>query len=274
VLSVGVLSWKAHETLRKTLSSYKYLLPLVDEAVVFFNSITDEDREIAAEFGFRAEGSPENLGILGGTFSLVKCLRGDMVLLLQNDNPVNVPPDVLSSRMASAKRFLKDGIVDIVRMRDRFDPSFSDRLKYLLYWPDAGAPDTLSLRLRRCLRPLKACRMRGRAVDVLNDPSVRHPEVFSNVDGAFVSDSRFINYSDQPFMASRALALDLLEWADTHKYGSRTLNGRAVPEIVINGPYWRRKRIRIAITDGIFAHARYDDSFRSDHSAFNNSIAE
>jgi hypothetical protein len=109
---------------------------------------------------------------------------------------------------------------------------------------------------------------------VLNDPSVRHPEVFSNVDGAFVSDSRFINYSDQPFMASRALALDLLEWADTHKYGSRTLNGRAVPEIVINGPYWRRKRIRIAITDGIFAHARYDDSFRSDHSAFNNSIAE
>lgn len=56
MLSIGVLSWKAHETLRKTLASYRYLLLLVDEAVVFFNSVTDEDRAIAEEFGFRAEG--------------------------------------------------------------------------------------------------------------------------------------------------------------------------------------------------------------------------
>lgn len=33
----------------------------------FFNSITDEDRAIAKEFGFRAEGAQDNLGILGGT---------------------------------------------------------------------------------------------------------------------------------------------------------------------------------------------------------------
>ena len=272
MLSIGVLSWKAHTTLRKTLSSYKYLIPLVDEAVVYFNSITDEDRAIAQEFGFRAEGTSENLGILGGTLSLARCLRGDMILLLQNDNPVNVSPDVLSARITSAKRFLKDGIVDIVSMRDRFDPSFSDKSKYLRYWPADGMADTLSLRLRRCVRPVKARRMIGRAASVMRDPSVRHPEVFSNMDGAFVSDSRFVNYSDQPFMAFREFALELLEWADANKCGSRTLNGRAVPEIVINGPYWRRKRIRIAITDGIFAHARYDDSFRSDHSAFNSAI--
>ena len=99
MLSLGLLSWRAHETLRKTLASYKSLLPLVDEAVIFFNSITDEDRAIANEFGFRAEGTQDNLGILGGTLSLVRCLQGDMILLLQNDNPVYVTPEVLKKRM-------------------------------------------------------------------------------------------------------------------------------------------------------------------------------
>ena len=269
MLSVGVLSWRAHETLRKTLESYRHLVPLVDEAVVFFNAVTPEDRAIAGEFGFRAEGSAENLGILGGTLAMARCLRGDTVMLLQNDNPVNVPPDVLAARLADARRLLSRGEADMVRMRDRFDPTFSDRPKYLKYWPGDGCADTLRLRLRRLLRPLKARRMEGRAAAALKDPAARHPDVFSRVEGAFVADSRFVNYSDQPFMASRALTLELLEWADAHKAGTRTLNGMPVPEIVINGPRWRAMRLRVAIPDGVFAHARYDDSFRPGHAAYN-----
>lgn len=273
MFSVGVLSWKAHDTLRKTLSSYRHLLPLVDEAVVFFNSISDEDRGIAREFGFRDEGSSENLGILGGTLSLVRHLHGDVVMLLQNDNPINVSSDTLAKRIASARSLIDDGVADIVRMRDRFDPTFSDRMKYLRYWPDENGCDTLKLRVRRFLRPFKALRMAGRAPDVLQNPSVRHSRIFSDVSGAFVSDSRYVNYSDQPLMVRRSLILELLEWADAHKQGRRTLNGLAVPEIIINGAYWRRRKVRIAITDGVFAHARFDDSFRPDNKAFNSAIA-
>lgn len=272
MLSVGVLSWKAHDTLRKTLSSYSHLLPLVDEAVVFFNSVSDEDRRIAREFGFRDEGSSENLGILGGTLSLVRHLHGDIVMLLQNDNPVNVSPDMLAKRIASARSLIDGGIADIVRMRDRFDPTFSDRMKYLRYWPDDGECDTMKLWARRVIRPFKALRMVGRASDVLRNPSIRHPRVFTDVGGAFLSDSRYVNYSDQPLMVRRSLILELLEWADLHKRGSRTLNGLAVPEIIINGAYWKRKRVRVAIADGVFAHARFDDSFRPDNKAFNSAI--
>ena len=268
MLSAGVLSWRAHETLRKTLASYAHLKTLVDEAVVFFNAVTPEDRAIAAEFGFRAEGVSENLGILGGTLGLVRCLRGDTVLLLQNDNPVNVPPDVLAARLAEARRILADGEADMVRMRDRFDPTFSDRPKYLRFWPDEGRPDTFALRLRRMLRPFKARRMAARAPAVLKNPAARHPEVFSRAGGAFVAGPGLVDYSDQPFMASRELALGLLEWADAHKERSRTLNGRPVPEIIINGPRWRSLGLRVAVSDGVFAHARFDDSFRPGHAAY------
>lgn len=274
MLSIGVLSWKAHETLRKTLSSYRYLLPLVDEAVIFFNSITDDDRKIAEEFGFRAEGTAENLGILGGTLSLVRCLREDMVLLLQNDNPVNVSPEVLATRISNAKKMLADGEVDMVRMWNRFDPTFSDKVKYLRYFPAEGAADTVKLKLRRFLRPLKARRMAARAYAVMADPTSRHPDIFSWRQGELTSTSQHINYSDQPFMAHREKALELLEWADAHKNGSRTLNGRPVPEIIINGRSWRKRKMRIAVTDGVFAHARYDDSFRPCHEKFNSRIVQ
>jgi hypothetical protein len=269
MLSLGLLSWRAHETLRKTLASYKSLLPLIDEAVIFFNSITDEDRSIANEFGFRAEGSQNNLGILGGTLSLARCLHGDLVLLVQNDNPVNVSPDVLGARIESAKNMLHSSIVDIVRLWNRYDPTFSDRRKYLRYWPEEGGFDGCKLKLRRLLRPFKAIRMAGRAYAVLQDPSLRHPEIFTKIDGSCISDSRFINYSDQPYMAFREKVIELLEWANEHKEGRRTLNGLPSQETIINGPYWKKQKLKIAITDGAFAHARYDDSFRQDHTAYN-----
>ena len=273
MLSLGMLSWRAHDTLRKTLSSYTHLLPLVDEAVIYFNALTPEDKAIAEEFGFRAEGGPENLGILGGTLELVKCLKGDTVILVQNDNPVNVPPDVLAARIADAKRLLSSGSASMVRLRDRFDPTFSDRLKYLEYWPADGEPDTFSLKLRRLLRPFKAHRMIGRAPAELKDPAKAYPDIFKRDGFTFITDSRYTNYSDQPFMASHKLTLELLEWADAHKEHSRTLNGHPVAEVIINGKYWRNRKVRVAISEGVFAHARYDDSFRPTHEAYNEALS-
>ena len=251
------------------MASYRSLLPLVDEAVIFFNSITAEDRSIANEFGFRAEGSQDNLGILGGTLSLARCLHGDLVLLTQNDNPVNVAPDVLRERIDFGKRMLTSGTVDMVRLWNRYDPTFSDRSKYLRYWPEEGGSDSYTLKLRRFLRPLKAYRMAGKASAVLQDPTSRHPGIFTKVEDSYIADSQFINYSDQPYMAHRAKALELLEWADAHKKGCRTLNGLPSQETIINGPYWKKQKLKIAITDGVFAHARHDDSFRPDHATYN-----
>lgn len=272
-VSLGLLSWRAHETLVKTLSTYEPLLEYVDEAVVYFNDITDADRELAARFGFRAAGSSENLGILGGTLGLARELNGDYVLLVQNDNPVNVPADILRSRLDDAISLLENGDAEMVRLRDRFDPTFSDRMKYLKMYPGEGEKDMVALKIRRILRPVKARRMAGRAPAAIARPDLRHPGIFSLVRGAFVTDSRFTNYSDQPFMAPRKLVLELLEYADRNKEGSRTLNGRYVPEIVINGPRWRRSRLKVAISEGVFSHARYDDSFRPGNAGYNPSIS-
>lgn len=273
MLSVGVLSWKAHETLRATLRSLQPLRKIAGDCVAFFNEITDADRAIAAEYGFRAEGTRENLGILGGTLGLVESMRGDVIISLQNDNPLAAAPAEAERQIAEARGLVAAGTADIVRLRDRFAPGFSDRPKFLKYWPGDGERDTIARKLRRLARPFKAAVLKGRAFAALRDPAARFPDVWTRIGGAFVSSSRYVDYTDQPFLAKKTLALDLLHWADAHKEGTSTLNGRYVPEIVLNGSGWRRRNLKIAVEDGIFAHLRKDDSFRPGHAAFNSAIA-
>ena len=105
--------------------------------------------------------------------------------------------------------------------------------------------------------------MAGRAPAVLKDPTIAHPGLFARAGDAFIADSSVVDYTDQPFMSSKVLAAELLDWAFAHKKGFSTLNGMAVPEIVLNSSgYWRKRHLRVAVTDGIFAHARFDGSFR------------
>ncbi len=275
MLSVGVLSWKAHATLRATLATLAPLRDAAGEAVVFFNEITDADRAIAREFGFRPEGSRENLGILGGTLGLVRSLHGDEAIALQNDNPLRADAETMSRRLAEARGILAAGKADIVRLRDRFEPGFSDAPKFLRYWPGEDGRDTLARRLRRLLRPAKALRMAGRAPAVLKDPAAAFPRIFSRCGDAFTASCRYVDYTDQPYLARRRLMLELLEWADAHKEGTSTLNGLYVPEIVLNGSgRWRRLGLTVAVSDGIFAHARLDGSFRPGNPAFDRSLAK
>lgn len=268
--SLGILSWHAHETLERTLSSYAALLPLVEERVIWFNEISDEDRALAAKFGFEARGTAANLGIFGGTRALLNSLSGDIVISCQNDNPVAVNPEDLVSRLTESLEAIRSGAAQWVRLRMRRGEGFSDAPKYLRYWGKGLAPCC-----RRLLRPIKAAHMRGRAVAVEVDPSQRFPNLFQKSGSLFLSNSSIIDYSDQPFAASHAFITQVFDWADAHKEGSRTLNGRFVPEIILNrGTWWRQSAFPVAVSDGIFAHARYDDSFRADNKAFNPQCVE
>ncbi len=270
MLSIGILSWRAHITLRKTLESYETLAKLADECVIFFNEITEEDRAIAAEFGFRAEGSPENLGIMGGTCALLNVLHGDKVILLQNDRPVCVPPDILKQRLDEAIKMVDSGRVKFVQMHARFSDGPATNKKFAKYYPGEGEPDTFKRRLLRLFRPIMAERFKGRAVWSLKHPEERFPEVFTREGDIIISDSSHTTFSEQPNLAKREFLAELFAWCEAHKEGKHTLlNGQTSIEIVLNRAWWRRQRFPIGISEGVFAHARYDDSFRATDAAYN-----
>ena len=65
-ISLAILSWKAHDTIKKTLNSYnkENLFSLFDESFIYFNQISEEDKQLAKEYNINYKGSPENLGFL------------------------------------------------------------------------------------------------------------------------------------------------------------------------------------------------------------------
>jgi hypothetical protein len=137
-LGIGVLSWRAHATLRQSLQSYAEngFLSLFDERVIYFSDISDADRSIAAEFGWEARGGP-NAGIAGGMKELAQALGTKNVVLLQNDNPIVESKAFAEQHLREATVLLESGEADLVRLRHRWQvgEQFSDLDKYLRYHP-------------------------------------------------------------------------------------------------------------------------------------------
>ena len=254
-LSVGVLSYHAHETLARTLASYDKgaLTSCADEAYIFFNEQTEADVRFAQGYpDWRCAGAADNLGIFGGTDALARMLTGDYLLMLQNDCPLVADADFTRRYLVEAQELLASGQADIVRCRSRTCPGqgFADRKKFARFYGDGWQP-----LLRRFFRPVKARRMIGRAPYAIPDADRRFPSYVTRHGNFLVVDSEVINFTDQPFLISRTLMLSLLDWAKANPRG-RQPPGRQALEICLNSSWWRKQHFKVAVGEGLFTHAR------------------
>ena len=294
MFSIGLLSWKAHQTLRKTLESYmrSRLAENADEFKIFFNEISDADRAIAAEFGVEAVGDARNLGIWGGMDACANALSGDVILLLQNDCPVVAEPDDVARLLKEGVELVRTGRADMVRLRHRFNQGDGISFRrFYGYWPvreldpracryfdpelpaDAGR-DTLRRRLMRLLRPDGARRRVMAAIHLEAHPERVYPQWISREGDFFLVDSEIANFSEQPLLISKRLYLELSDWCRAHPR-RRRINGAPVMEHALNSKWWRSRHFRIGFCDeGVFTHNRFDDSWRPEHAAFNAAISE
>jgi len=294
MFSIGLLSWKAHQTLRKTLESYRRanLADCADEFKVFFNEISDEDRALAQEFGVTAVGDKKNLGIWGGMDACAKALGGDVILLLQNDCPAVATPEETARILKAGVEMIRSGKADLIRLRHRFNQgegiSYRRFFDYhhvreldprALEYGDVGVPanataDTLKRKMNRLLRPFSA---RVRLVSAIH--LERHPEAvlpqFVRREGEFlIVDSALAQFSEQPLLISKKFYLELSDWCRAHPR-KRKVNGAPVMEHALRSPYWLKGHFKVGFCDtGLFTHNRFDDSWRPNHVSFNAEISE
>jgi len=286
-IGLGMLSWKAHETLKATLDSYRQsgLCDLFEDKVIYFNDISEEDRAIAQDYGFRAVGG-ENQGIAVGTENLARAIESEHILIVQNDNPLVESADFAEGHLGEALALLQGGKADLVRMRHRWQvgEGFSDIAKYLKIHPlaerhpdfsalealpaEGPLEDCFAKKLQRLLRPRRAHQMKGRGIFIEAAPETLFADVIRREGGFLIVDSAAINFSDQCFMTSKRFFLDELMAYVNANPSSRTLNGFQVPEICLNSAWWRSQHFKIAQGRGVFTHGRLDGSFRPGHHAY------
>jgi hypothetical protein len=272
-LALGILSWRAPATLAATLETYAAggLFSRFEEKRAYFQEISDEDRAIAARFGLNAEGTAANTGIEGGVRALLEGTSADLILLLENDCPLVVAGEVAADALARAVMDMATHDVPVFRMRSRRQPgddfTRTDKYQGLFGVRDAldsdiafHAPSPLRAFARRTLRPRKAERFRGDAVYVERDPVTAQPGAVRTSDnGNYLTDSRFLNWSNQSVLVRPVFMLETLLPGVAAHPSKRTIAGAQDIERAANRRWWRDLRVPIGISDpGLFTHSRLD----------------
>ena len=121
-ITVGILSWASHSTLRNTLQSYKDngLFESVQEVIIFFQEVSETDLAIAEEFGITNIISSEtNIGIGPAIVSLVEQARCKYCLFLENDWILERNPKLI---LKDCVDVLDKGLFDFIRLRSTENP--------------------------------------------------------------------------------------------------------------------------------------------------------
>ncbi len=287
-IGVGILSWKSHKTLEKSLESYENIgfKDIFDEVKIIFQEITDEDKKLAEKYGYDYVGTETNLGIQHGHKLIHDNLSTDYVLVLENDNPIIVDSKTLKERLTQSIRHLENGNIDVMRLRHRwnFGEGFSLE-KYTEYYEVKKLHEKYSSEalkstilspivktLKRFLRPEKSLRIAGYSIYFEKEPEKIFPLYIKKIEEDFYSvNSNILTWTNQSAFLKRKFYGELIDHAYSNP-SSRTSNSFQDLEKPLNSKWWREQNYKIGVSEGLFTHNRFDDSWRKSHHAFNKSI--
>ena len=283
-VGIGILSWKAHETLEASLESYRDngFLDLFDQRMIYFSDLSNIDKQIAAKYEWSYSGGA-NEGIAGGMKRLAENMDTDYILLLQNDNPIVENAEFAEQHIRKAVELMEENKVDLCRMRHRWKvgEGFADVSKYLKFFPaqdidqsfisqehgfkNVEYRDSIRKKILRVLRFRKTHKLKGRSIFIERKPNQIYPDNIRRDGDFFIVDSSILDFTDQCLLISKKMWLDVFIPFVEANPSSRAPNGFQAPEICINRGWWRKKHFKIAQGPGLFSHARQDGSFRVEH---------
>ena len=229
-LTIGVLSWGAHNTLINTLESYKFrgLDKLADQRIIWFQEMSPVDIEIAKAYDYEYAGSPDNIGIAGGYRELVERATGSLFLFLENDWELIENPHI---QIAVGAACLSTCATDVVRYRHRLNPGHP-------LW-------TSQFRGNEMSRPehlLDSVHWEEHPEKFVTDYGY-HP-IESLPMGWYITDSRFANWTNNPTMFRTSWIKNL----------SNRFGGADVERDLQT--WWQEQPFNIMQGDGLFTHNR------------------
>ncbi|KAI94232.1 hypothetical protein T281_12170 [Rhodomicrobium udaipurense JA643] len=270
LVSVGVLSFRAPQTIRNTLARHREsgLIDSVGEFFVWFNELSETDRAIAAEAGVDFAGSAENGGIYGGFRAIAERATKPYVLILENDITPLPGADVRGCiESCTADMIANDIKIFSLRSRRHLGEGCPYR-KYLSYF---GAVNPFVAEVAphqpSALRQIKMLaefglpdKFRSGAIYLEEEPDKVQPKAVTRLpSGHFLTDSRYRNWSNQMPLVDRRFFLDVICARVERRPDSRLLNGHQNIECALNKSWWRRRREPIGhAAEGVFTNSRLD----------------
>lgn len=267
--SLAFLSWKAPVTLHHTLKALFSEVNVSDfsDALIYFQEMSEADAKLADEFGLRALGNSQNVGIRDGIKHAVENARSRYVLFLENDCRLlsGITRANVITQLSLGMNDVFQYRMPVMRFRHRFFPGedYSGVHKFSKYWPIKPESDSFRLKMKRKLRPKKAYRLAGQVVYVDKNPEARFAQTKNCLSrlpsGNFKLTSAILPWTNQSILVDRERFLkELIPYAEAHPT-TRNVNKFPDLEKELNCGWWRRSNFSIGVSDpGLFGHCRHD----------------
>ena len=270
LVSVGVLSYRAHQTIQRTLELHRKsgLTKLAAEFFVYFNALCPEDEQLAQAAGVAYRGSPENSGIYGGFRAIAELATRPYVLILENDIIPLEGADIAACLDSCLSDMRQYGI-KVFWLRSRAFPGQGGVwLKYARCFNiddpvnpqiEPGKPPVTS-RISMLLAHGYLSKFHGAAIYVEKSPEKAQPHAIRKLpSGNYLTDSRFRNWGNQSVLVERDYFLNTICRRVEEKPDPRLVNGHQDIERSLNSWWWRRQREPMGhAAQGVFTHARLD----------------
>ncbi len=270
LISVGVLSYRAHLTIQKALElHFKSGLPdLAGEFFVYFNALCAEDEQLARAAGVAYRGGPKNSGIYGGFRAIAEAAARPYVLILENDIVPLEGADI-GGCLDSCLSDMREHGIKVFTLRSRAFPGQGGVWrKYARCFPihdpvnpqiQPGKP-SLKSTVSMLLAHGYLSKFRGAAIYVEMAPEKAQPGAVRKLpSGNYLTDSRFRNWSNQAVLVERDFFLNTICRHVEEKPDPRLVHGHQDIERSLNSWWWRRRREPMGhAAQGVFTHARLD----------------
>lgn len=254
--SLSILTWKAPDTLRRTLESLQPLCGLFADRIVICQESDPREINLATQYGYRPVALPHNAGIQEGLALAVKNSALELVLVLENDcNYLGGESGI--AQLETCLSLFKEHKIDVIKLGEL--PAHP-RQKYVKYWGNSFPPKRTLLGM---LRRNEANSYKGEVIAFAEFQPDAVPEIEKLADHLFLISSKHAVWTNRAFLVSKDFFLRrLLPFARSHPT-SRLVNGLPDLEHAINSPknrnWWRNENFRIGLAKpGLFGHVRYD----------------
>jgi len=233
-ISIGILAWKSGQTLVNTLHSYfeREFLHQINDVCILFQEVSEQDKNIAENFGIPYIGMEENIGIGQGFIKLTEQAKTDNVLILEHDWKLIEDKEITRVRLKSGVDMLNKGY-SCIRYRHRANPghphfSFQYQGRELDYYDkelEATSPHLLD------------------SVHWTN-PAEKFGDKIQKEGEYFVSTSRWGNWTNNPCLYKKDFYLE-------------TVSQFAGEGIALEGnisKWWAQQTYKVAHGEGLFSH--------------------
>jgi hypothetical protein len=234
-LSIGILTWNAHNTLRNTLESYKKsgLLDMVNDVCIFAQEGKELDYKIASDYGTDIILSPTNIGIGKGLTTLAQAAESDNILLLENDWVI-LPEyfSIVYSELVKGIDMVEKNKADVVKFRSRRDP---------------GDP-LYTLQFANC--EMKSPKHLFECVHWRESPDQDFPEYISKdpETGLYYAKSKYANQTNNPCIYNKEFYIKNIS----------PFSGEGVQLEEKIFDWWADQDFTVAHGEGLFTHYRLD----------------